>query len=224
MSRLIVISNRVAQIEEGKSTSGGLAVGVLDALHESGGVWFGWNGEVLSRRPRRPTIQQIDGLTYVTLGLSRDDFEHYYNGFSNRALWPLLHSRVDLMDFERGDLAGYLRVNAYFATKLLPILHDDDLVWVHDYHLIPMGEELRRRGVTLRLGFFLHTPFPPFDVLNALPGHIDLLQSLCAYDLVGFQTANDLAAFHDAIVRGAGGKVLPNGQILAFGRLSLIHI
>lgn len=218
MSRLIVISNRVAKIEEGKSTSGGLAVGVLDALHESGGVWFGWNGEISNRRPRRPSIQQIDGLTYITLGLSRDDFEHYYNGFSNRALWPILHSRVDLMDFEREDLAGYLRVNAYFATKLLPILQNDDLVWVHDYHLIPMGEELRRRGVTRRLGFFLHTPFPPFDVLNTLPGHIDLLQSLCAYDLVGFQTANDLAAFYDAIVRGAGGKVLPNGQILAFGR------
>lgn len=218
MSRLVVISNRVAKIEEGKSTSGGLAVGVLDALRESGGVWFGWNGAIVSGRPKKPDIQRIDGLTYVTLGLSHDDFEHYYDGFSNRALWPLLHSRADLMEFAREDLAGYLRVNAYFADNLLPILQSDDLVWVHDYHLIPIGEELRRRGVKLRLGFFLHTPFPAFDVLAMLPRHIDLLRSLCAYDLVGFQTVNDLTAFHDAIVRGAGGKVLPNGQVSAFGR------
>ncbi|MHC5035587.1 MAG: alpha,alpha-trehalose-phosphate synthase (UDP-forming), partial [Planctomycetota bacterium] len=193
-------------------------VGVLDALRESGGIWFGWNGEIVSRRPKRPDIQQIHGLTYVTLGLSHDDFEHYYDGFSNRVLWPLLHSRADLMEFAREDFAGYLRVNAYFATKLLPILHSDDLVWVHDYHLIPVGAELRRRGATSRLGFFLHTPFPAFDVLATLPGHVDLLRSLCAYDLVGFQAENDLTAFHDAIVRGAGGNVLPNGQVSAFGR------
>ena len=218
MSRLVVISNRVARIEEGKSTSGGLAVGVLDALRESGGVWFGWSGEVEARRPAKPEITQVDGLTYATLGLSHDDFEHYYNGFSNRALWPLFHYRVDLMEFVRGDFAVYQRVNAFFASKLLPILQADDLVWVHDYHLIPMGEELRRHNVTQRLGFFLHTPFPAFDVLATLPGHSGLVRSLCAYDLVGFQTVNDLTAFHDVIVREAGGMVLSNGEVRAFGR------
>jgi trehalose 6-phosphate synthase len=218
MSRLVVVSNRVARIEEGKSTSGGLAVGVLDALRENGGVWFGWSGEIVDRRPAKPNITQVNGLTYATIGLSRDDYEHYYNGFSNSALWPLLHYRVDLMEFTRGDFAGYQRVNAFFASKLLPILQTNDLVWVHDYHLIPMGEELRRHNVTQRLGFFLHTPFPAFDVVATLPGHSDLVRSLCAYDLVGFQTVNDLTAFHDAIVRGAGGMVLPNGQVRAFGR------
>jgi len=218
MSRLVVVSNRVARVEEGKSTSGGLAVGVLDALRETGGVWFGWSGEVVERRPAKPKITQIDGLTYATLGLSRDDYEQYYKGFSNRALWPLFHYRVDLTEFQREDLAGYHRVNAIFASKLLPLLRPDDLVWVHDYHLIPTGEALRRSNATQRLGFFLHTPFPAFEVLATLPSHTDLLRSLCAYDLVGFQTANDLAAFHDAIVRGAGGKVLPDGQVHAFGR------
>jgi trehalose 6-phosphate synthase len=218
MSRLVVISNRVARIEEGKSTSGGLAVGVLDALRESGGVWFGWSGEVVDRRPAKPNITQVNGLTYATLGLSHDDYEHYYNGFSNRALWPLLHYRVDLMEFAREDFAGYQRVNAFFASKLLPILQADDLIWVHDYHLIPMGEELRRHNVTQRLGFFLHTPFPAFEVLATLPGYSGLVRSLCAYDLVGFQTVNDLTAFHDSIVRGTGGKVLPNGLVRAFGR------
>jgi len=218
VSRLVVVSNRVARVEEGKSTSGGLAVGVLDALRETGGVWFGWSGEVVERRSAKPKITQIDALTYATVGLSRDDHEQYYNGFSNRALWPLFHYRVDLMEFDREDLAGYHRVNAFFASKLLPLLRPDDLVWVHDYHLIPLGEELRRKSATQRLGFFLHTPFPAFEVLATLPGYTDLVRSLCAYDLVGFQTANDLSAFHDAIIRGGGGKLLPDGQVHAFGR------
>lgn len=218
MSRLVVISNRVARIEEGKSTSGGLAVGVLDALRESGGVWFGWSGEIVERRPPKPTITNVDGLTYATLGLSHDDHEQYYNGFSNRALWPLFHYRADLMEFDRDEFSGYQRVNAFFASKLLPILRPDDLVWVHDYHLIPMGEALRRNNAKQRLGFFLHTPFPAFEVLATLPTHGDLLRALCAYDVVGFQTANDLTAFHDAIVRGASGQVFPDGRLRAFGK------
>ena len=98
------------------------------------------------------------------------------------------------------------------------MLLPDDLVWVHDYHLIPMAENLRRAGATQRIGFFLHTPFPSFGVLAILPDYKSLLESLCAYDLVGFQTIDDLTGFHDAIVRGASGEVLSDGRVRAFGR------
>jgi trehalose 6-phosphate synthase len=98
------------------------------------------------------------------------------------------------------------------------MLRPDDLVWVHDYHLIPMAENLRCAGATQRIGFFLHTPFPSFGVLAVLPHYQSLLESLCAYDLVGFQTTDDLTAFHDAIVRGASGEVLSDGRVRAFGR------
>ena len=131
----------------------------------------------------------------------------------------MLHYRLDLVSFTRRDFAAYLRVNALFADTLAPLLKPDDLIWVHDYHLIPMAKELRRAGAAHRIGFFLHTPFPSLGVLAALPHYIELLQSLCAYDLVGFQTTEDLTAFHDAIVRSAGGKVLTHGRIHVFDRI-----
>jgi trehalose 6-phosphate synthase len=116
-------------------------------------------------------------------------------------------------------LAAYRRVNALLADALAPLLRPSDLVWVHDYHLIPMAEELRRAGATQRIGFFLHTPFPSLGVLATLPHYGDLLKSLCAYDLVGFQTVEDLTAFHDAIFRRAGGTISSDGHVHAFDRV-----
>jgi len=110
-------------------------------------------------------------------------------------------------------LAAYRRVNAVLADALAPLLSPSDLVWVHDYHLIPMAEELRRAGATQRIGFFLHTPFPSLGVLATLPHYSDLLKSLCAYDLFGFQTAEELTVFHDAILRRAGRTISSDGQL-----------
>ncbi len=218
MSRLIVISNRVAPAKEGKASAGGLAVAVLAALRASGGIWFGWSGEVLDRPPDRVHVFRVGRLTYATVDLSREDHEEYYNGFANSALWPLLHYRLDLTNFSRKNFAGYNRVNALFAHKLAPFLQPDDMIWVHDYHLIPLGEELRRAGFENRIGFFLHTPFPAYEIMVALPGHEQLVRALCSYDLVGFQTEPDLRAFRDYIQIEARGEVLPNGLIRAYGR------
>src|SRR5690606_2417547 len=102
-------------------------------------------------------------------------------------------------NFTRRDFAAYIRVNTLLADTLAPLLKPNDVVWVHDYHLIPMAEELRRVGAKQRIGFFLHTPFPSLGVLATLPRYVELLRSLCAYDLVGFQTIEELTAFHDAI-------------------------
>ena len=218
MSRLVVVSNRVAPIDEGKSTAGGLAVAVLAALKEEGGIWFGWNGEVVNTVPPKPELTTVDRLTYATLGMTRRDYNEYYTGFSNSTLWPLFHYRLDLANFSRRHFTGYMRVNARFAKALLPLLRLDDLIWVHDYHLIPLAQELRRGGSTHPMGFFLHTPLPALEILLALPRHGEIMQALCAYDLVGFQTMNDLSAFHDYIVLEADGEVLSNGVVKAFGR------
>jgi trehalose 6-phosphate synthase len=219
MSRLVVASNRVASPEEGAQRSGGLATGLIDALSQTGGVWFGWSGKLAETASAEPKIVKAGGVTYATVDLSRADHDGYYNGFSNAALWPLFHYRLDLMNFTRRDFAAYQRVNILLAEKLTPLLRADDLVWVHDYHLIPMAENLRRTGAAQRIGFFQHTPFPSFGVLTALPHYQELLKSLCAYDLVGFQTIEDLTAFHDAIVRGVMGEILADGQIRAFDRI-----
>ena len=192
---LVVVSNRVGPIAAGKATEGGLAVALRAALENAGGLWFGFSGSISDRPSETPKIETAGNITAATLDLTRRDFEEYYIGYANRVLWPLFHYRPSLVGFSRRDLAGYLRVNRKFARALAPMLTPDDLVWVHDYHLIPLAEALRRLDVPQSIGFFLHTPFPAAEVLRLLPNHRDLVAALCAYDLVGFQTATDLHGF-----------------------------
>lgn len=216
MSRLVVVSNRVAPIRQGKATAGGLAVGLYDALRQSGGIWFGWNGEV-SKRPET-ACETIGNITYVTLDLSKPDYDQYYRGFSNATLWPVFHYRIDLARYCREEYEGYRRVNAMLAEKLKPLLRPDDILWVHDYHLIPFAAACRQLGIGNRIGFFLHIPFPAPEVLTAIPPHEDLFRSFCYYDLIGFQTETDRLAFQDYISREAGGRVEADGSLSAYGQ------
>ncbi|GAA5071181.1 alpha,alpha-trehalose-phosphate synthase (UDP-forming) [Lysobacter panacisoli] len=211
MSRLVVVSNRVAV--PGLSSAGGLAVALQSALEETGGLWFGWSGKIDPEASGR--LHEIDAgnIRYVTVDLSKRDHDDYYNGFANRTLWPLLHFRVDLVDYNRVTYAAYRRVNALFAEKLAPMLRDDDLVWVHDYHLIPMAKLLRELGVSCRLGFFLHVPMPSSDLLAALPQHERLFEGLSSYDLIGFQTERDLERFQDYVRLFGRGKVISHGHL-----------
>jgi trehalose 6-phosphate synthase len=217
--RLVVVSNRVSLTVGGKPDSGGLAVAIRAALQQSGGIWFGWSGGIRDGGEPQPGITEDGPLTFATLDLSQQDFDEYYIGFANRALWPLFHFRSSLVQFSRRNLAGYMRVNRMFARALAPMLSPDDLVWVHDYHLIPLGEQLRRMDATQPIGFFLHTPFPAAELLRVLPNHYDIARWLCSYDLVGFQTQSDLDGFRDYLLRWAGGEELGNGALQAFGRI-----
>ncbi len=217
--RLVVVSNRVSAPRGGRTGSeGGLAVGIRAALEEKGGVWFGWSGKTIERDPGGPSIFESGPVTYATVDLSKRDYEEYYNGFANRSLWPLFHYRLDLADFNRRYLAGYQRVNSLFAHRLVPLLKDDDLLWIHDYHLIPMAEHLRGMGCEQAMGFFLHIPWPAIEVLLALPNHRALVKSLCAYNLIGFQTENYRRAFLAYLSRELGAQIEPDGTVLAFGR------
>jgi trehalose 6-phosphate synthase len=217
--RLVVVSNRVGPITAGKASEGGLAVALRAALESSGGLWFGYSGSVSERPGEIPKIETAGNITAATLDLTQRDFDEYYIGYANRVLWPLFHYRPSLVGFSRRDLAGYLRVNRTFARVLAPMLTPDDLVWVHDYHLIPLADELRRLHARNTIGFFLHTPFPAAELLRLLPNHRELVQALCAYDLVGFQTVTDLHGFRDYLVRWCDGEELKGGAIRAFGRV-----
>ena len=216
--RLIAVSNRVAIPTAGK-VAGGLAVGVLAALQERGGIWFGWSGKKTGQDPRDPELESRGRVTYATVDLQSQDVENYYNGFSNNSLWPLFHYMLGYFSFRRFQYDAYCRVNEFFARKLVPRLEPGDVVWVHDYHLIPLAAELRRAGVTNPIGFFLHVPFPGFDALRALPPYEHLLRSMSSYDVIGFQTETDLRAFQDSMGQPEiGGRVLNDRRIQAYGR------
>src|SRR5947209_9875663 len=157
MARLVVVSNRVAPIQEGEATAGGLAAGVLDALKQKGGLWFGWSGEITAAseakqdRSNPPDLagseRTVGPITRFTIDLSRQDYDQYYRGFANGTLWPVLHYQIGLGHFEWPEFEGYRRVNDLFAAALTPLVRADDLIWVHDYHLLCLADALRVRGI-----------------------------------------------------------------------------
>ncbi len=218
MARLVVVSNRVPLPSERGAKAGGLAVALADAL-QPGSLWFGWSGRRSARGSATTHIQRSDDITYATIDLTEADYRSFYVNFSNGALWPLLHFRLGLLDFKSEDYDGYRSVNRQFASALLPLLRPDDMIWVHDYHMIPMAAELRALGVTNRIGFFLHTPFVPPSIFNALPRSADLLTSLCAYDVVGFHTRTYRAAFLDCVAENLGIHADPEGRFVWRGHI-----
>ena len=169
MTRLVAVSNRVNVPRARSTPAGGLAVGVLAAMKSRGGLWFGWSGEVTDGEPGAATLTARQDVTFATIDLPRDDFEPYYGGYCNGALWPMFHYFIGDVQYSESQHAAYSRVNRLFAERLQPLLRDDDLVWVHDYHLIPLAAALRAEGFAGRIGFFLHIPFVPPSVLDALP-------------------------------------------------------
>ncbi len=219
MSRLVVVSNRVAPITEGEPTAGGLAAGVLDALKQKGGIWFGWSGEITDDvASAANTARTVGPITLFTVDLSRRDYDEYYRGFANGTLWPALHYQVVHARFDWTEFAGYRRVNELFAQALAKLVQPDDLIWAHDYHLLCLAEALRTAGLRNRIGLFLHTPFPAPAVFMTNPAHAELIRAMCHFDLLGFQTEADRLAFADYLLREAGGTTLDDGRLTAFGR------
>ena len=222
--RLIVASNRVPAPNARGGSAGGLAVALEAALQENGGIWFGWSGEA------RPAIdadalrtQQAGPITFATTDLTRRDVDEYYLGYSNRALWPVCHYRLDLARFAERDTHAYFRVNDLFARKLCGLVEPGDLVWVHDYHMMPLGAALRARGIGNRIGFFLHIPWPPPEVVSALPGYARLLRSMTAYDVVGFQTERDAEHFRRCLVEEGLATDIGHGLVVAGNRRLLVR-
>ncbi len=214
MSRLVVVSNRVASAA---GPAGGLAIAIGAALKGRPALWFGWSGERTARFDGALCVRRVGETEIVTVELEDADVEEYYNGYANAALWPLFHSRTDLAAYDRSFSEGYARVNRRFAAALRPLLKPDDLVWVRDYHLIPLGHELRALGFAGALGFFLHIPWPAPQLFMTLPHHRNLVAAMFAYDLVGLQTEECAAAFASYVLGEAGGAARGD-RLFAFGR------
>jgi trehalose 6-phosphate synthase len=194
--RLVVVSNRVPTFDKPRSAEkaktqrvGGLVSALHPVLQKRGGLWFGWSGKATPQREMAaPLMRRLGSIDLVTIDLSEDEVNDFYTEFSNRTLWPLFHGFPNYVKLSSDTYQTYRHINHRFATTLFPMLRNGDLVWVHDYHLIPLGTELRRLGWTGNLGFFLHIPFPQVDILTALPWAKAILKNLMAYDLLGFHT------------------------------------
>jgi trehalose 6-phosphate synthase len=212
MSRLIVISNRVTGSKSG-GAQGGLWIALGAALRQYRGIWFGWSGDTVEEFTGLIDLQRHGGITTATIGLEEQDVEEYYNGYANRTLWPLFHYRIDLAEYDRSFGSGYERVNEHFADTVAPLIEPDDLIWIHDYHLIPLGAQLRERGIKNRIGFFLHIPWPPARLFVSLPFHERLVRSMLAYDLIGFQTEEWLESFRHYVTREIGGTMDEDGTV-----------
>ncbi|RZI98362.1 MAG: trehalose-6-phosphate synthase [Brevundimonas sp.] len=221
MSRLIVVSNRVsAPRDPAAGSAGGLAMALSAALRKYDGLWFGWSGETVEHFTGELKMEDRAGVTVALVDLEAQDVDEYYNGYANKTLWPLFHHRVDLTAYERSYGEGYERTNARFADVLAPLIQPDDVIWIHDYHMIPLARDLRRRGVKNRIGFFLHIPWPVRQLLVTLPHHRRLVETLFDYDLIGFQTREWLDLFRDYVAAepSVHGKLLPNDALEAFGK------
>jgi trehalose 6-phosphate synthase len=206
MARLVIVSNRVPIPKARVTAAGGLAVALRDLL-TPGSMWFGWSGRLASAPALQPALVEARGVTYATVDLSPEAHRSFYIGFANGALWPLLHFRLGLMHFRREDYAGYLAVNETFAAALSQVVQSDDTVWAHDYHLLPFGRMLRQHGFQGPLGFFLHVPFVPPSMLEAMPVARELVADMCAYDLLGFQTEEHARDFRDCAQRMLGATI-----------------
>src|SRR4029077_1008561 len=205
--------------------AGGLAVALREALARRGGVWFGWSGETVEGPPGQIDLKDDprDGrIRYATFDLNAGDYRAFYGGFANGVIWPLFHLRPGLSLYHRAAFEGYSRVNAAFAERLVPLLRADDVIWVHDYHFMPLAAECRRRNVRNRIGFFLHIPFPPPELLVTLPVHKSLMADLLCYDLIGLQTADDVRSLARYVAEEVKGRLGGLGRLEALGRSSRV--
>jgi trehalose 6-phosphate synthase/phosphatase len=181
-------------------------VSALDpVLRKRGGTWLGWPGVDVEAE----AVLELRGDRYrvAPIALSESEITRYYHGFSNRTLWPLFHSLPARTGFDERDWEAYQRVNLRFANAVLEELDAANLIWVHDYQLMLVPEFVRREQNGGRLGFFLHVPFPCYDIYRVLPWQADLLRGLLACDLVGFHVDSYMRNFMECAERILGARV-----------------
>lgn len=210
MGRLIVVSNR---IPTDALPQGGLVVALHEALLDRGGVWIGSSGDPVEGRKDELKTLATDPYTRMSFDLSPEEYDGFYLGYANSMLWPLFHHRVDLVEVNGDHAEMYRAVNDRVAGLIARQIQPGDMIWVHDYHFLPLAAALRRRGVTARIGFFLHIPFPNSSDMFALPERKQMPQWLAAYDIVGLQTRRDVANCLEYLRKDTGAEMTLKGRL-----------
>lgn len=212
--RIAIVSNRLPvtlEQEAGefslKPSVGGLATGLSSYIRSSAEghdiLWIGWPGMIVSDS-EQPVIAQMlqDDLNYFPVFLGQSDVEDYYHGFCNSTLWPLFHHFPEKIEYKERFWQAYCRVNRLFCDKMKEVLNDGDVIWVHDYHLLLLPQMLKEHFPNSRIGFFLHTPFPPERLFRLLNGFIGsaIMRSLVTADVLGFQVPEHLRCFQQNLI------------------------
>ncbi len=207
-SQLLVVSNRLPELAPDPSAPsrtrsvGGLVSALCPVLRDQDGVWLGWSGK--AGPLGEPVLSQVDDMTIGAVDLPEEWYRHYYVGFANSALWPVLHSFPTRARISHDDFRSYVLANDAFAAAASSLVSETALVWVHDYHLLLLAHFLRARGHVGRIGHFLHVPFPGPDVFFVLPWANEILDALLEFDLVGFHTHAYAENFLHCVAHRAG--------------------
>ncbi|MDT0559140.1 bifunctional alpha,alpha-trehalose-phosphate synthase (UDP-forming)/trehalose-phosphatase [Ichthyenterobacterium sp. W332] len=198
MNKTIIVSNRLPlqiSIEGDKlnvtPSVGGLATGMKSVHAEGNGIWIGWSGitsEDLDSDLKSKVNAKIENAKCRAVELSSDDIDDYYLGFSNRTLWPLFHYFLEYTEFEKSHWEAYKRVNKKFAEVVLNTVEEGDTVWVQDYQLLLLPQLIKDVRPDITIGFFLHIPFPSYEIFRTFPWREELLTGMLGADLVGFHT------------------------------------
>jgi trehalose 6-phosphate synthase len=198
--------------------AGGVAVALSEVMTSTKGLWFGWSGEIADEPADVALETDRQGVTLATLAMTPVEHESFYLGYANSVLWPVFHNRLDLAKFDAGYFDGYVGFNRRAAEALAPLLRPDDIIWVHDYHFLPLAGELRKLGVRTPIGFFLHIKMPPVEAYLAIPEHRALSTALSHYDLVGVHTSRDVQNALACMAESAGAQLLGGGRVRIAGR------
>jgi trehalose 6-phosphate synthase/phosphatase len=215
--RLVIVSNRLPIAVEATPAgrrvvpgSGGLVTAMGPVLADRGGKWIGWLGAIGVEETRAALDEAGDALGYdlEPVELTAEEIAGFYEGFANEVLWPLFHDFIPHCVFDPSYWPIYEKANRKFAEATAEVVEDGDYVWIHDYHLMRVGAELRKMGLEHDLGFFLHIPFPSVDMFSKMPWRLQILDGFLDYDLVGFQTVRDLRNFGQCVA-----ALIPNAVV-----------
>ena len=198
MSKFIIVSNRLPiKIEKQQNqwifspTSGGLATG-LKSVHENGkSLWIGWPGISSNEIDDKEYETLSKGLfekNFKPISLSNKEIDDFYLGLSNKCIWPLFHYFKQHFQFDEQQWDAYVKVNQKFANAILEEIEEGDQLWVHDYQLLLVPEMIKSIRKDVTIGFFLHIPFPSFEIFRIFPKREELLKGMLGSDLIGFHT------------------------------------
>lgn len=222
VSMVVVVSNRLPVVIsykrdklEIKPSPGGLVTGLNSVRKSRGTLWIGWPGLLGLKGDVKSSVYEILRIKdMVPVFLSREEYNRYYEGFSNKTIWPLFHYFTEYAEYEREYWDAYKRVNSKFAEIIIQNSDADSVIWVHDYHLMLLPGLLREANPDSRIGFFLHIPFPSFEIFRLLPWRDEILKGILGADLIGFHTYDYLRHFLSSVKHILGVEHVFNELII----------